>query len=246
MDYMADHPYADCPDSSLCSSGLYSVERLQSFKTHMAAWPSPYNNLGIWITEIGYWDAADTPGFSSGQVGRASNATQQGQYLVAEMNDMKANGITAPIFWYDLHEDGKTTDVGYGVTRWNGSAYTLVQPTYSNFQSMTDPASDLVISVTPFFPIQTVTAGTAASYAVTVSDVSGFSGGNVTLYVSSLPSGATASWSPSSTISPGSSATLTVQTAGVAAGTYALTITATDANTQPGDALNAQVGLVVN
>ncbi len=72
---------------------------------------------------------------------------------------------------------------------------------------------------------QTVSAGAGASYSVTVSPSGGFSG-SVALGASSLPSGATASFSPATTTS---TSTLTVSTtAAVSPGSYPFTITGTN------------------
>jgi hypothetical protein len=165
------------------------------------------------------------------------------------MTMLHNNGITAPIFWYDLHEES-SCDVGFGLTLRNNGTGTCAtdtyKPVYSSFQGIADSASDLVISVTPFWPLPTITAGTTATYNVSVSDVSGFSGGNVTLTASGLPSGATAGFSPNP-VSSGSSSTLSVSTGtSTPAGNYALIIAAADANTAAGSALNSQVTLVVN
>ena len=73
---------------------------------------------------------------------------------------------------------------------------------------------------------QTVGQGGIATYTATVSGQGNFAG-TVSLSVSGLPAGATASFSPA-TISGGGYSTLTVQTSGsTPTGTYPLTITAT-------------------
>ena len=79
--------------------------------------------------------------------------------------------------------------------------------------------TDFTVSATP--PSRSVVAGSSALYTVTVTPLAGFSS-TVTLSVSGLPVGATASFSPSATSSP---ATLTVTTAQGHSGTYTLTIT---------------------
>jgi uncharacterized repeat protein (TIGR03803 family) len=72
----------------------------------------------------------------------------------------------------------------------------------------------------------TVDEGGDATYDLTIGSLDGFSG-DVTLSVSGLPSGATASFSASSLSTPGT-ATLTITTASTdAPGTYTLTITGT-------------------
>jgi hypothetical protein len=70
----------------------------------------------------------------------------------------------------------------------------------------------------------TVRAGKAATFAVSTTSMGGFAG-NVTLTVTGVPAGATATFAPSPVATPGSS-TLTVQTTrATAKGTFTLTIT---------------------
>ena len=88
---------------------------------------------------------------------------------------------------------------------------------------------------------QTILLGNGANYAVNVTAASGFTG-NVSLSVTGLPAGATASFSPSSVTGSGSS-TLTVNTSSsTPPGTYTLTIAATSGTFT----YSAQVKLVVN
>jgi poly(beta-D-mannuronate) lyase len=83
---------------------------------------------------------------------------------------------------------------------------------------------DFTISATP--SSQTVQPGAGTSYTVNIGNVNGFSG-TVTLSISGLPAGATASFNPASVNMIGSS-TLTVSTAAsTPAGSYTLTITGT-------------------
>jgi uncharacterized membrane protein len=91
-------------------------------------------------------------------------------------------------------------------------------------QSATVPA----FSITSSPASQTIAQGASTSFSTTVTRTGGFSGA-VSLAVSGLPSGATATWNPSSTVaSSGSGATLSVDTQPtVATGSYALTITGT-------------------
>jgi uncharacterized membrane protein len=100
----------------------------------------------------------------------------------------------------------------------HATAVTLVvQPaTQPNFVLAASPAS------------QTVLQGDSTSYAVNVNRTDGFNG-PVSLSVAGLPSGATAAWSPSSTVpATSSSATLTIQTANnTSADNYNLAITGT-------------------
>ena len=110
------------------------------------------------------------------------------------------------------------------------------------------PKPDYSLSASP--ATQTITAGGSATYAVSVNRVNGFSG-SVSLSVSGLPGGASASWKlsggPSSantiTVPSGSSgATLTIQTANATtAGTFAPKITGVSGSLSR----STTVGLVV-
>src|SRR5262249_1027350 len=95
------------------------------------------------------------------------------------------------------------------------------------------------LSATP--SSQTVTAGSSASYTVTVTASNGFNG-TVNLSVSGLPSGATATFNPAS-ISGSGSSTLAISTScSTPAGTYTLTIAGTIGSLSH----SARVTLVVN
>jgi hypothetical protein len=84
--------------------------------------------------------------------------------------------------------------------------------------------SDFGLAVTP--ASQSVTAGNSVTFTTTVNALNGFAG-TVTLAAAGLPAGATASFSPASITTSGTS-TLTISTtAATAAGTYSLTITGT-------------------
>ena len=86
------------------------------------------------------------------------------------------------------------------------------------------PVGDFSITASP--ASQTVTAGSSTSYTATVTGSGGFSG-VVTFSASGLPSGAGASFNPTSVTGSGSS-TMTVTTStSTPAGTYTLTITGT-------------------
>ena len=86
------------------------------------------------------------------------------------------------------------------------------------------PSQDFTI--TGFPSSQTVSAGNSTSYTVTTSALNGFNSG-ITFAASGLPSGASASFSPSTLSGSGTSA-LTIATAsGTASGTATLTISGT-------------------
>ena len=98
-----------------------------------------------------------------------------------------------------------------------GATLTVNAPTVPDFSLAASPGS------------ATVTAGSSASYSVTLTGLNGY-GSSVALSVGTPPSGAAASFNPTSLTptSGGASSTLTVSTAaGMAAGTYQLTVTGT-------------------
>jgi hypothetical protein len=90
-----------------------------------------------------------------------------------------------------------------------------VDPSQGDFSGSINPTS------------QSVTAGTSASYAVTIFPVSGFTG-NVTISVTGLPTGATLSFAPSNVVTGGSgTVNFTITTTDVATGTYTMLVTGT-------------------
>jgi hypothetical protein len=103
--------------------------------------------------------------------------------------------------------------------------------TVTDAQGITDPHPPSVSITVPDFTLgvsptlNSATQGANAAYAITVTGQTGFVG-NVSLSVSGLPAGATASFNPATIANSGSS-TLSVSTAAVATGSYSLTITAT-------------------
>ncbi|GIH14338.1 glycosyl hydrolase family 28 protein [Rugosimonospora africana] len=90
------------------------------------------------------------------------------------------------------------------------------------------PANDFAVTVTP--DSQNVPAGTAATYTVDTTVVSGHPGA-VTLAASNLPAGATASFAPA-TVAPGGTSTLTVSSPPGGLGAVAtMTVTGTSGTT---------------
>ncbi|MGO4209965.1 SMP-30/gluconolactonase/LRE family protein [Terriglobus sp. 2YAB30_2] len=128
---------------------------------------------------------------------------------------------------------GNDVDSMYGIRAYQASNgdYLVSKDNYNNnsiiIHRMTvgTPTPDFSISDTP--SSQTVTQGNSTTYTTTVSALNGFTD-TVNLSVSGLPTGATASFSPTSVSGSGSS-TLSVTTATTTpAGTYTLTITGTN------------------
>jgi hypothetical protein len=99
-------------------------------------------------------------------------------------------------------------------------------PSIASFVQLT-AVPDFAVSATP--ASNTVTPGSSANYTVNVTSTGGFSS-QIGFTISGLPTGATASFNPTSVTGSGSS-TLTVNTtSSTSLGTYPLTIAATSGN----------------
>ena len=129
--------------------------------------------------------------------------------------------------WFDITSgsngtlpDGSTSSAhagwdftsGWGPFNWAGFVASQGTPT-PDFSMSTTPSS------------QTVTSGNGTSYTTSTAGINGFTG-SISLGVSGVPAGASASFSPTS-VTAGGSATLSVNSGTAAAGTYTLTITGT-------------------
>lgn len=136
FDEVAFHPYAEnmCPYPSKC------IERLNSFKSKMVAWPAPYNDKPIWITEIGFHvsdiDSAP-PGLipdKDGQLDEATKAQYLYQTIVLLIQNLKHK---RPISWYIYHENISSS--GYGLVRKYKSAESIIteyKEAYYMYKSM--------------------------------------------------------------------------------------------------------------
>lgn len=130
--------------------------------------------------------------------------------------------------WFDVTSgsngklpSGTTSNAGVGwdfVTGWGAINFDAFVTT----QVSTTP--DFTVSTTP--SSVTVLPGGTAAYTSTVTALNGFSG-ITTLSVSGLPSGATATFSPTSITGSGTSALSVVTTSSTPVGSYTLTITGT-------------------
>ena len=107
---------------------------------------------------------------------------------------------------YTLKISGSTGSVSHAIN------VTLVVSATSDFSLFATPTS------------QTVVQGSNTSYTVGVTSSGGF-GGAVALRISGLPSGASASFSPSSVTSPGSSTMAVISNSTTPSGGYTLTVT---------------------
>lgn len=141
-----------------------------------------------------------------------------------------ATTFAPPLAWYDMvnGEIGDICNGQQGSYVANGTTYTI-QLEFSNAANncVLPPAAsgpNFTIAATP--ASQTVAAGAGTSYTATVTASGGFTG-TVAFSVSGLPTGASASFNPTSVTGSGSS-TLSVSTSTTTpSGTYTLTITGT-------------------
>jgi hypothetical protein len=142
-----------------------------------------------------------------------------------------ATTFAPPLAWYDMvnGEIGDICNGQQGTYVANGTSYTI-QLEFSNAANNCvlpptgPPAPNFTIAATP--ASQTVTAGTGTSYTATVTPSNGFTG-TVNFSVSGLPTGASASFNPTSVTGSGSSSLSVSTSTTTPNGTYTLTITGT-------------------
>jgi subtilase family serine protease len=174
---------------------------------------------------------AVTPASQGVAVGASAN------YTVAVSPSSGFNGTVAfsvsglPLGATGSFTPGSVTGSGSSTLTVSGApagSYTLTitgtsgSLTHSVTATLTVSNPDFSISVSP--SSRSVKAGNPTSYAVAVSSIAGFTG-SVALSVTGLPSGATASFSPTTLTGSGSSTlTVTTQHGGVR-GTFSLTVT---------------------
>jgi hypothetical protein len=150
----------------------------------------------------------------SGSVNLAINGLPTGASATFSANPIAGAGNSL----VTVSVPASTTPGNYLLTV-NGTSGSLIHSTQVN---LTVTAPDFSISATP--TNQTVTAGGSTTYTVSTSALNGFTG-SVSLGTSGLPTGATASFSPTS-ISGSATSTLTISTpSSTPAATYTITIT---------------------
>jgi hypothetical protein len=178
-----------------------------------------------------------TGGCSTGGCGASSvfgNYTSVSSHELTEAITDADVGIATvfapPLAWYDMvnGEIGDICNGQQGTYVANGTSYTI-QLEFSNAANncvLPPPPSGPNFSIAASPASQTVTAGAGTSYTATVAASGGFAG-TVTFSISGLPSGAGASFNPTSVTGSGSSTLSVTTSTSTPAGTYTLTITGT-------------------
>ncbi|HTX20399.1 MAG TPA: heparin lyase I family protein, partial [Candidatus Aquilonibacter sp.] len=125
----------------------------------------------------------------------------------------------------------------YSLNAWTTNNASLTTNWFSTPLTLT--VGSFTLSVSP--PLQSVIAGNNTNFTVNVATNSGFSG-SVTLGVSGLPSGASASFNPATLAQSGSSTLTITTTTNTLGGTYPITLSGTNG----ANVATAAVTLVVN
>jgi N-acetylmuramoyl-L-alanine amidase len=118
---------------------------------------------------------------------------------------------------------------------------------YTTLPTIRSDVANLIAASTPDFSVSaspssaSTTPGGTVSYSVAIGSANGFTG-SVSLGITGLPAGATASFVPAAVTAPGSSQLTIATNASTAPGTYPLTITGTSSSTSH----TAAIALVVN
>jgi len=181
---------------------------------------------------------------SSQQVWRTQTANADGSYAVALFN-LGSSTATVSVTWSQLgfsgsagvHDLWSHADLGT-----MASGFSASLPSHGSRLLRVTPSAahpDFTLSATP--ASQTVLVGNSVAYTVNVGAQNGFNG-SVSLGVSGIPASASASFSPASINTSGSSALNISTTSSTPAGTYTLTITGTSGSLSH----TATVTLVVN
>ena len=195
-------------------------------------------NWSTWITSFKFpgCGTTQTPVLTSITVSPASASVQTGgqQQFSATANDQFGQPMSPqPAFGWTVSGGGTISSSGlFTAGSTAGGAFTVTASSggINGTASVTvtqAPAGDFSLSPSP--ASRSIKPGTTTTYTITITRTNGFAG-SVSLAVSGLASGATASFAPNP--AAGSSSTLTVQTVSGVRGTFTLTITGTSGSLQ--------------
>ncbi len=238
-----------CPNILVCSSlsrwGDYSAMSVDPVDDCTFWYTNEYEkttgafNWSTWITSFTFPNCSSPsqpPVLTSIAVSPASASVQTGrtQAFSASAKDQYGQPMSPqPAFAWTVSGGGTIDAAGVftaGSTAGGPFTVTASSGGVDGTASVTvtpAPVADFSLSSSP--TSRSIRAGSSTTYAISINRVNGFTGA-VTLSVSGLPAGATASWSANP--ATGTSSTLTVQTAGGVRGSSTLTITGTSGSLQ--------------
>ena len=182
----------------------------------------------------------------AGSVSLAASSLPSGATASWKLSDGTSSNVIPPSL------NSATLTINTASSTPNGTSNPLITATSDKLSHTTtvtlvvQPAAQPNFTLTASPASQTLVQGDQTSYGVTVTRTGGFSG-QVSVSVSGLPKGATATWSPSSTV-PGasSSTTLQIQAADNAqTGSYTLAIAGSGTVGSSAVTRSASVGLIV-
>jgi hypothetical protein len=157
----------------------------------------------------GTMSQAETTVIAGGGSQSGNNLSRWGDYT-----SMAVDPVDGCTFWYTNQYQAQT-----GSFNWHTRVGTFKFPTCGT----TPPPNDFSISASP--STVTVTRGNSGTSTISTAVTSG-SAQTVSLSASGVPSGATATFNPTS-VTAGGSSTLTLSSGTAAAGTYTITVTGT-------------------
>jgi subtilase family serine protease len=207
----------DIPDVSLSSAGhdgyliiqghTANVSGLAAVGGTSAASPSFAGLMALVVQKTGTAQGNANPIFYS--MGQSQSTGGPAVYHDTTSGNNSVPGVV-----------GFSAGVGYDeATGWGSvDASTMVN-------SWPTPAPDFTLAASP--ASQSVNQGITANYTVTLTALNGYTN-SVTFSISSLPTGATATFTPASLTGSGSSSLAISTTASTPVGSYPLTITGTD------------------
>jgi hypothetical protein len=147
--------------------------------------------------------------------------------VTASFNPASVTGANSSILTVSAGSSALTGSYSFNVTATGGGTTLTGAPgNVSHSATATLAVSDFSILATP--TVQAVAVGKSTTYNISLSTLNNF-GDNVSLSVTGLPTGATASFSPATVNGTSSSSTLTIATSlSTPLGNYSLMVTGTD------------------
>lgn len=121
FDIMAFHPYQSTPQAT--------VSRVNMLKSKMTTVPA-FAAKPIWINEIGW----HTPIPGSASYNEIPDEQTKANYLTQEMQLLRNDGVTLPVFWYMFRQGGTTS--GFGLTIRTSATRVTYLPAYDAYKNL--------------------------------------------------------------------------------------------------------------